>query len=484
MQRPWPDHEPRWRGLAALRRGSSALAAAVCLLAGCGGPALSIPRPTDELLPPPAPPAAEPSLLSFLVDVPLARLREAAEGAFPPELGREETWVDAPLALGSMGLQFQYHFWRDPLRLEMSGDRLVTRLDLRYRVRARVAGASMPLEAQCGYDGETPRRLRITAATGLGWSRSWGLRSTTTFGPPEFLDGCRALPGGADITPVMSAVLQPGLEALAGALDRRLGELATERDRIAEVWQQLGVPVEVARGAWLAFRPRAVHAGPIVGGGPDTLRTVLQLTAEPVARLGAPPDAETRPLPELLLVATPARDFHVTLPLYIPYTVINERLTETVVGVSVDVGMSTPLSVTSVQAYGSGARLILALGVTGPATGTVYLAGTPALDLDSQTLRVDGLAFTVDSDSALVRMTGRILHRRLVATLESRARFRYGERLEAFRGRLGSALNRELVPGVDLLGTLDRLEIQSVYPVRDGLELRAAFAGSLRLVAR
>ena len=40
------------------------------------------------------------------------------------------------------------------------------------------------------------------------------------------------------------------------------------------------------------------------------------------------------------------------------------------------------------------------------------------------------------------------------------------------------------MPGVDLLGTLDRLEIQSVYPVQDGLELRAAFGGSLRLVAR
>ena len=133
---------------------------------------------------------------------------------------------------------------------------------------------------------------------------------------------------------------------------------------------------------------------------------------------------------------------------------------------------------------GSGARLILALGVTGPATGTVYLAGTPALDAGSQTLRVDGLAFTVDSDSALVRMSGRFLHRRLVAMLEPRARFEYGERLEAFRARLGSALNRELVPGVDLLGTLDRLEIQSVYPVQDGLELRATFGGSLRLVAR
>jgi hypothetical protein len=457
-------------------------AAAIGLLTGCGS-ALSIPRPTDVLAPPPVPPASEPSLLSFLVDVPVARLREAADGAFPPEVGREDAWVDAPITLGSMGLQFQYRFWRDPLGIEMGGDRLVTRLDLRYRVRVRLAGSSMPVEAQCGYEEETPRRLRITASSGLSWTAGWGLRSATTFGRPEFLDACRALPGGADITPVLQTLLVPGLETLAAALDRRLGELATQRDRIEQVWQQLAVPLEVSPGAWMALRPREVHAGPIGGAGPDVLRTSLQLTAEPVARLGSQPDPEARPLPELALAAAPAGDFHVALPLYVPYTIINQRLAETVVGTSVDVGMSQPLSVTSIQAYGSGAQLILAVGLTGPATGIAYLAGTPTIDPGSQTLRFEGLAFTLESDSALIRATGRFLHRRLVAMLEPRARLRFGDQVETLRTQLGSALNRELFAGVDLSGTVDRLDIRGVYPVHDGLELQTTFGGSLRLIA-
>ncbi len=90
----------------------------------------------------------------------------------------------------------------------------------------------------------------------------------------------------------------------------------------------------------------------------------------------------------------------------------------------------------------------------------------------------------MDSDSALVRTTGRLLHRRLVSALESRARLPLGVRVEALRGRLGAALNRELAPGVELTGTVDRLQLRGVYPVEGGLEVVAVFDGALRLVGQ
>ena len=71
-----------------------------------------------------------------------------------------------------------------------------------------------------------------------------------------------------------------------------------------------------------------------------------------------------------------------------------------------------------------------------------------------------------------------------VAQLEPRARLTLAQQLETIRGRLGAALNRELLTGVDLGGSVDRLELRSVYPVQDGLEVIVVFGGALRLVAR
>jgi hypothetical protein len=117
-------------------------------------------------------------------------------------------------------------------------------------------------------------------------------------------------------------------------------------------------------------------------------------------------------------------------------------------------------------------------------SGIVYLAGTPAVEPDFRTLRVADLQFTLESDSALVSATGRLLHRQLVSVLESRARLALGDRLDALRARLGAALNRELAGGIHMSGALDQLEIRNVYPVQDGLEFRVLFSGTLGLVGR
>ena len=470
--------------MAGVARAVAALVAASCFLAGCAVETLSIPRPTDHLLPAPPPPVVAPSLLSLLVDVPVSRLLESAETALPREIARDGAWTDISLGTGRSGLQVQYRLWRDALWLEMVGDRLVTRLDLRYRLRARLAGGPVPLEGQCGFEGEAPRRLRIVASSTLAWTGRWGLGSKTAFAPAEFLDACRALPGAGDATALIQPLLAPGLHVLARALDDQLAGLAGFRERAAVAWERLGTPLEVAPGMWLALRPRTAHAGPIVGAGPGVLRTTLELTAEPVAGIGTEPEADRRPFPNLEPTAAPARNFHVALPLRVPYAALNTHLAAVVVGASVDVGASRPLSVVDVQAYGSGTQVILQVGVTGPATGVAYLAGTPVVDAATQTLRLDGLALTLESDSALVRATGRVLHRRLHAELERRARLRLGDHLERLRTRLVTALNRELAAGVDLEATIDRPELRGVYPVQDGLELVAVFGGTLRVIGR
>ena len=73
---------------------------------------------------------------------------------------------------------------------------------------------------------------------------------------------------------------------------------------------------------------------------------------------------------------------------------------------------------------------------------------------------------------------------RAAFSLESRARLPLGAQIDTLRAQLGAALNRELVPGVDLAGSVDRLDLRGVYPIQGGLEAVVVFGGALRLNAR
>jgi hypothetical protein len=139
----------------------------------------------------------------------------------------------------------------------------------------------------------------------------------------------------------MQRLMTPALEAGVAALDARIAERAVSRERVTTIWDRLATPLEVAPGAWLALRPRAAQAGPIVGTEAGTLRTVVELIAQPIAKIDAAPDPEHRPLPDLARVASPPSEFHVALPVRVPYAALNKRLAETVVGTSVDVGGGT-----------------------------------------------------------------------------------------------------------------------------------------------
>src|SRR6476646_6785303 len=68
-----------------------------CLLAGCGGTQVEIPKPTDRLAPPPPPPHIEESIVHLKVSVPVNDLAFAADAAVPREAGQEDTWRDVDL---------------------------------------------------------------------------------------------------------------------------------------------------------------------------------------------------------------------------------------------------------------------------------------------------------------------------------------------------------------------------------------------------
>jgi len=400
---------------------------------------LDIPKPTDPLRPAPPPPALEASVVNLEVQLTAEGLAAAVDEGFPQVAARENDWSDAVTLGEREDIRFLYRLVRGSFRYRMDHDQFHVSFDqVRYRVWARRNEGDGFVEGRCGHGDDPPRRLNLAARSTLSWSDRWRMRSRTTFDEPVFVEPCLLTGLDIDATPVLKAVLQPRLAALAQSIDRIVREQTEAKQRAEMVWQKLQEPVEFAPNQWLQFQ-----------------------------------------LPPLQMTPLPLEGFHLALPITVDYGRINQRLEQDMIGQEFQTPVGDTLRVEGVQLYGSGDKLILALQVSGGVNGTVYATGTPVFDEGLGTLKFVDLDFTLDTRNVLVKSANWMFHQNILSSLRSQASIDLSGQLQTLRSRLTSALTRDLGPNARLEGEVTSLRPRGVYPTAGGVEVHIIAEGSL-----
>jgi hypothetical protein len=176
--------------------------------------------------------------------------------------------------------------------------------------------------------------------------------------------------------------------------------------------------------------------------------------------------------------------FHLTLPVFAEYPAINRLLDQRLVGNEIPSSVGDPLKIVSARLYGSGANLILELGVTGGINGTLYAIGTPVLDTDTNMLRFERFNFTVETKNVLLKAANWMVHDDILSRLEPETRIDLSEQVDTLRRQLSRALTRQVTPDTWLEGSVTSLQPRAIYPVPGGVEIQMIADGSLRLSVR
>ncbi len=329
------------------------------------------------------------------VSLALNDLASAADEAFPHEGAKEEVWQDGGTLAGHGPYQYFYRFVRGPLHVRMVGDRLAIEYpEFRYRLAIKLTRSEGEvLVGSCGYDDDPPKRLRLTANSRVGWSEAWTLKSETSFNPPSFLDPCRLTNQDIDGTLIVQSLLDAKLRGLASAIDAKLRERTASKERAGSVWQTLQESTALTPDLWLTLNPTGIQAGPVGAEGEQLIQSSVHLLLQPTVSLGAQPAATFRPLPSFELIPHTGDGFHLALPILAEYPAINRLLAQRLVGSEIPSSVGDPLKIVSARLYGSGANLILELGMSGGINGILYAIGTPVLDTDDEYAPVRAIQF-------------------------------------------------------------------------------------------
>ena len=462
------------------------LTLAACILSVSGGAAAEIPKPDEPLAPPPPFPPVEESVVHLRVSLALNDFAFAADAAVPREGAKEEVWQDGGTLPGHGTYQYFYRFLRGPLSVRTTGDRLAIEYsEFRYRLAIKLTRPDgSVIVGGCGYDNDPPKRLRLTAGSRIGWSDTWTLKSETSFDPPTFLDPCKLTDRDIDGTPIVRSLLEAKLGALASAIDAKMRERTASKERARAVWQKLQEPAALTPNFWLTLNPTSAQVGPIGAEGEQLVQTAVLILLRPIIRLGPLPDPSLRMLPSLELTPRAGDGFHLALPIIAGYPAINHLLAQQLVGNEISSPVGDPAKILSARLYGSGANLILELGMSGGINGTVYAIGTPVLDSSTNILRFENFNFTLETRNVLFKTANWMLHDNILARLEPHTHIDLSEYVDTLRRRLSRALTRQVTADTWLEGSVTDLQPRAIYPVPDGIEVQVIANGALQLSIR
>lgn len=449
--------------------------ALLALAAACGGRRLDIPVPAVGT-PAPLPPV-EAATIAIPVTIPVASVRQTLDTLFPvtDSLGRAEC-----LALGG-AVCHQYVYRREPLQLDMQGDRVSLVARLAYRGRVAVPGG-VGL-ASCGYAPEPMRRATLQMATSLYWRSDWRLASRQTQLRADLLDPCQVTVLRVDASPLMRRVLDAQLAKLTRTVDSLVLDAADLRPMADSLWRSLlaPMPLDSASTLWLQMTPQAASLG-AVQGSQGTITTRLVMTARPRVLLGDAPPTESRALPALTLAPT-VSGIHVPVDVELPFAMLGREAT-TLLQVE---AQGSGLDVRDVKIWGVGDTAVVRLDVKGKIDGALYLLGQVAWDPASRKVLVRDLRYTVASAGAMTRMKttlGAPLIRRALDQATNGGALDVGAQLDSMRATLTREMNRELAPGVSLTGAVNEITIRGLYATPTSFVLRVVLDGEARAVVR
>ena len=128
---------------------------------------------------------------------------------------------------------------------------------------------------------------------------------------------------------------------------------------------------------------------------------------------------------------------------------------------------------------GGGEKMFIKVFVSKAAKGVFFLEGKPTWNPEKQQLYFDQLDYHIESKQWLVKSASYLLDGTITSKLAAYSTFDLSERAKSLIGSIAQQMNRQLYPGVNSRGFLNKFSIDSMQAVANGLHVQGMAEGKL-----
>ncbi len=298
-------------------------------------------------------------------------------------------------------------------------------------------------------------------------------------------------PSGGDLLQHLSNMVKGGLKQIMPDL-RALPGLAMD-SHIADVWQKMQEPIFLEKDTWLLIRPATLAVGLMRTDlrRESTLRTVLEMTAEPEVVFGPMPLVTPQKRPPLQTFKPGPGIFEAMSNTRISWEEATQYLLDPRLKL---LGMVFPgtggQKVTLMGFRFSGSEgqvkvrvklhynpLVINLGGK-PADLTVYLRGTPRYLPNQRVFDFPDLDYDIKSGDLVIQVADWLNKGDFTKRLRRYLRIPIGPKLDEFKARMNKVLNRRLSEFTRLSAQVNSFRVLGGFADDEGIEMRLSVKGT------
>lgn len=387
------------------------------------------------------------------------------------------------------GLRYAYTFTRTPFAITGNNNVVNLKFTGRYGISASYCAKCADLfgngpqclvpvlSAQCGMDGEPPRRMEIAYQSTINVLPNYHLKSKTILYPdPKPIDRCNIIFGNIDVTDRLIGYIKGPLNNLGAQVDTKIAAFSL-KPMFDQLWKNMSEEYKAGDVGFLNINPQSVCVSNFSLTG-TVLNFSVGLTAKPIVTLVSAPQP-AKPLPALTSY-TPANGFNIYLDLLENYDHLSSTINQQVTGQTIKVA-GNEFIVDNVKIYGIGTKIAMMVDFGGTTSGTIYLVATPTYNTVTHELSFPDLTFDLQTRAWMLKTAKWMFNGAITDAIKKRATYNCSKFIADSKKNIETQMSRTFDNGIHSDVSISNLDIMQIYPTAEKLIVRTLSTGQIKV---
>ncbi|ULQ52918.1 DUF4403 family protein [Flavihumibacter fluvii] len=435
------------------------------------------PAPVHKTLPP-----LPESVLNLPVKIAIRPFLVQAEKLAPKEI-TSTGWPD--YINSSCDFRYKYRFVRSAFQFSCTNNRISVTMNGNYQIAGSKTVCVMNqavypwVNGSCGFGNEPMRRVNINLVSDLQFTPDYHLQTFTRTGNVLPVDKCLVTVFKNDVTPQILDSIAASVNAYGKNIDAMIRALNFDSS-LLPIAEKAGKKIPLSTYGYLNLNANELNLGP-VNFAADTLSFIAGISCFPEISSDSINYSISRHLPPLKGNIV-GNGFTLHANAIYDYNTIDTLLTRTLRNREFDV-KGEKIKIADVKVRGlDNYQVEFRISFIGSKKGTLFLKGSPELDILTQTITVPDLEYDLNSSSITLQLGKTFFNHQILENLRKQAKVNVAELYLKNKSRIDAQFNRKVTEGINLTGGTTQLRLTGLVINKDNVQVQTNVTGNASLV--